>query len=310
MLAFIRSSGLRVAMLALVTQQARLAIASPLDISSNTLVARNYPNDVCAQNSDCSSGYCFPFPSGPAECQRLNADGSFRECDGAYYGEDHGGFCSGNALGQPCLDQSQCDKGRCAPINSNSLDMICKKTTVGTACKTFHGCSGLQLCSDAGKCFLPANGSLPIGAGCLVNAQCKNNKCVKGVVPHNADGFPDYGLETPAAPLRCNYTSPGQTGCTTYNDCSGGTQCVNNKCVQAPDGTRCVSNSQCINVCHSKGYCYTPKSKIPLDKPCKKDSQCYSGFCDLQYVTLSRPSILQPNGTVQYRFDETCTTRT
>ncbi|KAK0544836.1 hypothetical protein OC846_004230 [Tilletia horrida] len=305
MFAFIRSSGLRVAMLALVARQASLAIASPLEASSSGLMARNYPNDICYEDKDCSSGVCNPYPLDPTECQRLAADGSFRDCSGLDY---YGGYCKGNAIGQPCLDQSQCDKGRCAPIYSGSLDMICKKTAPGTACKTFHGCSGLQLCSDAGKCFLPANGSLPFGAGCLVSSQCKNNQCIKDVIPHTADGLPEVSLLTPTAPLRCNYLNPGQTGCKTYDDCNEGTQCIKGKCVQAPDGTRCVANSQCINVCHSKGYCYTPKNKLPLYKPCKLDSQCSSGVCYGRLVTITRPSIFKPNGTVSTFRDATCTT--
>ncbi len=182
------------------------------------------------------------------------------------------------ALGTACGAQTECATKHC-------VDGVCCETACATACLACNGvgtagycrwiasgapdpgsCDGAHSCNGVGGCI----GAL--GQPCTSPAQCASPYCVDGVCCDSGCGGVCQACDVAGHLGACSPIPAGEpddfpaASCAGANACSGSGTCLH------PNGTACISASQCLSGSCADGVC--------CDTAC--DSPCYA--CSLAGV--------------------------
>ncbi|KAL9933330.1 hypothetical protein V8E36_008048, partial [Tilletia maclaganii] len=195
------------------------------------------PNDRCGSDSDCVSGKCDS--SNSFQCRQ--DDGAYVDCPATityeygYQIVDPDPVCTRFSLGQPCLNNGECEIGICK-------NGICSANGDGQSCVVTAQCSNEDSFCKNGVCTNPADGTLYPRDLCSRDKQCVSNACIRDVAPKDGegvnDGQPIYQeryIYPGSGPTYCNYLQLNQTGCRSLFDCAL-QLCKDSKCVYGSPG--------------------------------------------------------------------------
>jgi hypothetical protein len=222
---------------------------------------------VCASDSTCVAAYGAGWSCDRAEDQNSN---EVNVCQPMTSG--------GLAIGDPCLEASQCASGYC---NGSWCDTAC---TNDTQCdEPFAICNvpftggtgtGYPHCSS-GDCAIYGNSAACTTSG--VESYC-DTTCQGLACGASRECFSSSQCTiVPGRPL-CDTTAGQCVQCVSASDCSGGADCVNGLC-----GHPCATSAECVGV-SGLPYCSPATGRCVAclgSAQCPSGRSCQSNICEI-----------------------------